>query len=205
VPEITPVSTLAFLPKVKGEIMKMDLLKMLAIFLLGLAISGCAGGMKVGTGQKFFQAVNPEPDKMALVYIFRKDGALSKGFVDFPPYLVTKTTPSSTERFPVIILGDRMYRPMIFEPGEVTFSVKGGGSETLALKSGETRCVEASRSFRGVVVIGVNELPLEKCLQEMNDLELAMTITQVRKLNGATALLQPGFKDLDLEPVAISK
>jgi hypothetical protein len=160
--------------------------------------------MLVGTGQKFTQAVNPEPDRMALVYFFRKDGALTKGLVDFPPYLVTKYTPLSAEKFPVIILGDKMYRPMLFEPGEVTFSVITGGSETLKFQSGETRCVEASRSFRGFVFIGVSELPLDKCLEEMNGLELAMTISQLRRRNGGTPLLQPGFKDLDLEPVAVS-
>ena len=181
--------------------MKKDLIKVLAMFILAGAISGCATPLLVGTGQKFTQADNPEPDRMAIVYFFRKDGALSKGLVDFPPYLVTKYTPSSPEKFPVIILGDKMYRPMLFEPGEVTFSVITGGSETLTLKSGETRCVEASRSFRGIVFIGVSELPIEKCLQEMDGLELAMTITQLRRHNGSTPLLQPGFKDLELEPV----
>ena len=182
--------------------MRRDLIKVLAMFILAGAVSGCVTPMLVGTGQKFTLAVNPEPDRMALVYFLRKDGALSKGLVDFPPYLVTKYTPLSPDKFPVIILGDKMYRPMLFEPGEMTFSVITGGSETITLKSGETRCIEASRSFRGIVFIGVSELPLDKCLQEMDSLELAMTISQLRRRNGGTPLLQPGFKDLDLEPAA---
>ncbi len=139
-----------------------ELIKVLVMFILAGAVSGCAKPLLVGSGQKFTQAVNPEPDRMSLVYFFRKDGALSKGLVDFPPYLVTKYTPLSVEKFPVIILGDRMYRPMLFEPGEMTFSVITGGSETIILKSGETRCIEASRSFRGIVFIGVSELPLRQ-------------------------------------------
>ena len=67
------------------------------------------------------------------------------------------------------------------------------------LKAGETRCIEAAFSFRGITVAGVNEIPLDECLNEMDGLELAMTITQLRRLNGATPLLQPGFKDLELE------
>jgi hypothetical protein len=183
--------------------MRRDLIKVLAMFIFAGAVSGCGTPMLVGTGQKFTQAVNPEPDRMALVYFFRKDGALTKGPIDFPPYLVTKYTPLSAEKFPVIILGDKMYRPMLFEPGEVTFSVITGGSETLKLQSGETRCVEASRSFRGFMFIGVGELPLDKCLEEMTGLELAMTISQLRRRNGGTPLLQPGFKDLNLEPAAV--
>jgi len=179
-----------------------DLIKVLAIIILAGAVSGCAKPLMVGSEQKFTLAVNPEPDRMALVYFFRKDGALSKGPVDFPPYLVTKHTPLSAEKFPVIILGDKMYRPMLFEPDEVTFSVITGGSEAITIKAGETRCIEASRSFRGIVFIGVSELPLETCLQEMEGLELAMTITQLRRRNGSTPLLQPGFKDLELEPAS---
>ena len=182
-----------------------ELIKVLAMFILAGAVSGCAKPLLVGSGQKFTQVVNPEPDRMSLVYFLRKDGALSKGLVDFPPYLVTKFTPLSAEKFPVIILGDKMYRPMLFEPGDVTFSVITGGSETIKLKSGETRCIEASRSFRGIVFIGVSELPLDKCLQEMDGLELAMTITQLRRRNGSTPLLQPGFKDLELEPTISPK
>jgi hypothetical protein len=91
---------------------------------------------------------------------------------------------------------------MLFEPGEVTFSVRASGSETLKLKAGETRCIDASRSFRGIAFIGVSELPIEKCYEEMNGLELARTITQIRRRNGVTPLLQPGFKDLELGPAA---
>jgi hypothetical protein len=189
----------------RREIMKRILVAVLIAFILSGLVSGCAGGLKVGAGQKFFQATNPESDKLALVYIFRNDGALTNGIVEFPPYLVEKTSSTSAEKIPVIILGNKMYRPMLFEPGEVTFSVRAGGSEAMVLKAGETRCLEASRSFRGVVVIGVNEVPLEKCLEEMADLELAMTITQVRRQNGASPLLQPGFKDLELGTVAVSK
>lgn len=179
--------------------MKRDFIKAVAMFILAGAISGCATPLLIGTGQKFTQAVNSEPDRMSLVYFFRKDGALTKGPIDFPPYLVTKYTPLSLEKFPVIILGDKMYRPILFEPGEVTFSVITGGSETLTLQPGETRCIEASRSFRGFMFIGVSELPLDKCFSEMNGLELAMTISQLRRLHGGTPLLQPGFKDLELE------
>lgn len=180
--------------------MRRDLNKVLAMFIFAGAVAGCGTPMLVGTGQKFTQAVNPEPDKMALVFFFRKDGALTKGPIDFPPYLITKYTPSSPERFPVIILGDKMYRPMLFEPGEVSFTVITGGSETLKLQSGENRYVEASRSFRGFMFIGVSELPLDKCLEEMTGLELAMTISQLRRRNGGTPLLQPGFKDLEMDP-----
>jgi hypothetical protein len=183
--------------------MKRDLIKVLTMFILAGAVSSCAGTMKVGTGREFTRAVNPEPDKMALVYFFRKDSALTKGPVDFPPYLVEKNVPGDPERCPVIILAEKTYRPMLFEPGEVTFSVRASGSETLKLKEGETRCIDASRSFRGIVFIGVSELQLEKCLEEMNGLELAMTITQIRRRNGVTPLLQPGFKDLDIEPAAV--
>jgi hypothetical protein len=93
-----------------------------------------------------------------------------------------------------------MYRPMLFEPGEVTFSVRLGGSETVRLKAGETRCIEASRSFRGVDFIGVSEIQLSKCLNNMDGLQLAMTITDIRRSHGLTPLLQLGFKDLELGP-----
>ena len=61
-----------------------ELIKVLAMLILAWAVSGCAKPLLVGSGQKFTQVVNPEPDRMALVYFFRKDGALSKGLVDFP-------------------------------------------------------------------------------------------------------------------------
>ncbi len=165
------------------------------LLILSCALSGCVGLPYVGTGQRFMPATNPEPEKMALVYFYRKDGAFAKSIIDIP---VLKTSPGSVERYPVIILGDKMYRPMLFEPGEVTFLVRGGGDETVVLKAGETRCVEVARSFRGVAIIGVNEIPLDECLKEMEGLELATTITQLRRLNGATPLLQPRFKDLEL-------
>ena len=87
----------------------------------------------------------------------------------------------------------------------MTFSVKAGGSETVLLKAGETRCIEASPSFRGVVVIGVNEVTLGKCLEEMKDLELAATITELRRRHGLTPLLQQGFKDLEMKPALPSQ
>jgi hypothetical protein len=93
-----------------------------------------------------------------------------------------------------------MYRPMLFEPGEVTFSVRLGGSETVLLKAGETRCIEASRSFRGVNVIGLNEISLNECIKQMEGLQLAMTITEIRRSHGLTPLLQLGFKDLEPGP-----
>jgi hypothetical protein len=181
----------------KGAVMKRDLIKVLAMIIIVGAVSGCAGPLKVGTGQKFTQAVNPEPDKLALVYFFRKDSAFVKGPIDFPPYLVEKNIPGDPERFPDIILGEKMYRPMLLEPGDVTFSVRASGSETLTIKAGETHCIDASRSFRGIIFIGVSELSLDECLDKMKGLELAMTITQIRRSKGLTPLLQPGFKDLD--------
>jgi len=184
--------------------MHRDLFKVLVSLVLVVTISGCGRTMQVGTGQMFTQAVNPEPEKFALVYFFRKDGALTTGIKDFPPYLIAKSTPSSTEQFPVTILGNKMYRPLLFEPGEMTFSVKAGGSEKVIIKAGESRCIDASRAFRGLSVIGVSEVSLDKCLEELKGLELAKTITELRKRNGGTPLLQPGFKDLDLSPLAVS-
>jgi len=133
------------------------IIESLVLIMLVMVLSGCVTPFVVGSGQKFVEALNPRADKYALIYLYRKDGAFTKGLTDFPPYLVAKLSPGSDIRYPVVILGDRMYRPMLFEPGEVTFSVKAAGSETVILKAGETRCIEASRSFRGVTVIGVNE------------------------------------------------
>jgi hypothetical protein len=175
-------------------------IKVLAVLVLGGTISGCARRLEVGSGWMFVQAANPEPDKAVLVYFYRKDGFLTRGLVDFPPYLVEKTSANSTDRYPVVILGDRMYRPMLFEPGEVTFSVRLGGSETVHLKAGETRCIEASRSFRGVNVIGVNEISFNECIKQLEGLQLAMTITEIRRSHGLTPLLQSGFKDLEPAP-----
>jgi hypothetical protein len=173
-------------------------IRVFVVIVFGGTISGCAGRLNVGSGRMFVQAANPESDKCALVYIFRKDGFLSQGLVDFPPYLVEKISPNSTDRYPVIILGNKMYRPMLFEPGEVTFSVRMGGSETVHLKAGEVCCIEASRSFRGVDFIGVSEIPRDECLKKMDGLQLAMTITEIRRSHGLTPLLQLGFKDLEL-------
>jgi hypothetical protein len=175
-------------------------IRVLAVLVLGGTLSGCAGRLNVGSGRMFVQAANPESDKCALVYIYRKDGFLTQGLVDFPPYLVEKISPNSKDRYPVIILGNKMYRPMLFEPGKVTFSVRLGGSETVLLKAGETRCIEASRSFRGVDFIGVSEISLSKCYKEIEGLQLAMTITEIRRSHGLTPLLQLGFKDLELGP-----
>ena len=180
--------------------MRRNVYGLLTLIIFGCVISGCAGLPYVGIGRMFTPATNPEPEKMALVYIYRRDGAFAKSIVDVP---VFKNSPGSADRYPVIILGDKMYRPMLFEPGEVTFLVKGGGDETVLLKAGETRCIEAAFSFRGFTIVGVNEIPLDECLKEMDGLELAMTITQLRRLNGGTPLLQPGFKDLDLGSAAV--
>jgi hypothetical protein len=174
----------------------------IVLIILAVAPSVCAG-LKVGTGQTFIQATNPEPDKMAMVYFFRKDGSFTSGFSDFPPYLITKSASVvPDQQVPVTILANKTYRPMLFDPGEITFAVKAGGSHTLTLKPGETRCIEASRVFRGVAVVGVDEVPIDKCYEQMHGLELAMTLTQLRKRNGATPLQQVGFKDLDLDPSA---
>jgi hypothetical protein len=133
---------------------------------------------------------------MALVYFYRRDGGFTKLFANFPQIAVMKDSPDSRDQYPVAILGDKLYRPMLFEPGEVTFSFRGGGDETVTLKEGETRCIEAVPSMRGVMVIGVNEIPLAQCLEVMKDLELAATITELRRQNGLPPLMQPGFKDL---------
>jgi len=181
-----------------------NVIALLLFPILACSFLGCAEVPTLGTGQKFVQALNPQGDKMTLVYFYRRDGGFTKLFANFPPIVVMKDSPGSKDKFPVAILGDKMYRPMLFEPGEVRFLVKGGGDETVVLKAGETRCIEAVPSMRGIVVIGVNEIPLDECLEVMKDLELAATITELRRRNGLPPLMQQGFRDLEPGPTPSS-
>ncbi len=84
----------------------------ICLIILLVTLTGC-GTMDIGTGQKFSgMLTNPEPDKYALVYLYRNDGWGYGGRAKKP--LLVSIKKGEEPNMPVAVLNDQMYRPFLF-------------------------------------------------------------------------------------------
>jgi len=171
---------------------------MLSLCLILMGLTAC-GTMEIGTGQKFeSMASNPEPEKYALVYLYRNDGWGYGGRAKKP--LVINLERGSDPKVPIAILNDQMYRPFLFEPQKA--KLYGGSTEEVEFKAGETRCFEQGWRFRGVDMIIFNEVKMEECKEALLSKELVQALNDIRRTNNAPPFAQVGFKELIQAPAA---
>lgn len=156
-------------------------------------VVGCAAPMNIGTGLKYNgPTTNPEPDKYALVYIYRGDGWGYGKYGEKP--LLVQLEQNGKIPMPVAIFSDQTYRPFLFEPQ--TSTLRGGSSTAIVVKAGETRCFEQGWRFRGLDVVILNEVSMEECYKALQNKELVHSLNEIRAANQAAPLAVSGFKEV---------
>lgn len=155
-------------------------------------LSACAPTIKPGTGNLFQEYSNNSPDKYALVYMFRDDGPNAVNLAQVP--LLINSYRKSSVQMPVVIFMNKMYRPFLFEPGEVTLSIGSTTLDHFKFVAGGTYCVDSS--WRDNSKLEIVSIPYQDCLTKLRGLELAKSLNEIRKDNNTPPLMQIGFKEM---------